>query len=240
VEPVTAPWIRTLASADALPFADGVFDVVMADPPYEARSGRRPRGKKRVSPARVGYVEFTGRDWITEAWRVLRPSGCLYVVAAINEIGPWYDAFRKRLGQEPDDMIAWHAPNAASLAAYWRRGLGGRAPTWRPVLMAQKPPKKGFVWPDGFVQPNHISVSMVVGNMKEALEWPNQLPEKLLTWLLRPHVGGRVLDLFSGTGTCSFAAISNGSHPVALDVSLRALELGARRRTGPTMPMRLP
>ena len=69
--------ITNLALGDAfnLPFKDGVFDVVIADPPYEGKA----RGKMGVNPRKVGYIPFKSRHWFSEATRVLKPSGHLYL-----------------------------------------------------------------------------------------------------------------------------------------------------------------
>jgi methylase of polypeptide subunit release factors len=65
--------------------------------------------------------------------------------------------------------------------------------------------------------------------MTEAIAWPNQIPLRVVTWLLRPHTG-RVLDLFSGTGTTREAAMSLGLPVVSVDLSPAAVALTRTRK----------
>lgn len=234
-----SPITRHLAQGDAfrLPLRDEVVDICVADPPYEMvvsasgkKPGRKPRGKRNVSTK--GYVEFKGREWFWEAMRVLKPGGHLYIVASIRELPKWLAFVGDTV---PDDIIAWHTTNAASLAAHWRRGIGGRAPVWRPILHFQKEPKGPIPWPDGYVHPNWIESAGIQSNMKEALPWTNQLPNAVLRWLITPH-DGLVLDLFAGTSTTAAAACGQGKSAIAIDISPEALRI-ARRRPAPSPPM---
>jgi DNA modification methylase len=104
------------ADAFALPFGDGVFDVVIADPPYDVPSPQR--GARR---AHAGYIEFVSRDWWREAWRVLNHEGHLYIFGVISEIGPWW----AEIGPATD-VLAWIAPNAKGFGSMVRRSAGGR------------------------------------------------------------------------------------------------------------------
>jgi DNA modification methylase len=217
--PTRPDWQLIRGDAFHLPLREGVVDVIIADPPYEGTA----RGKRRVPARKVGYIPFSGRGWFPEAWRVLKPGGHLYLVCSIKESQKW----RVRPGQLVD-TICWMAPNAASLSAHWRRGIGGRSPVWQPILHYQKPPRKPIVWPDGYVFPNYIEASRVQSNMKESLPWPNQLPMKLLLWLLAPH-HGLVLDLFSGTGSAGRAATALGLAVVSVEASSEALSLARQQ-----------
>ena len=219
-----------------LPFCGESFTVVVCDPPYDGRN----RGKKGVGYKQAGYVPFAGRSWWYEAWRVLKPSGHLYVFAAIREQRAWH----REIEEPAVDTIAWFAPNSPSVSAFWRRGIGGRAPAWRPILHWQKPPpvpipwegvyegrlhpitgKQMFSGPGVYVDPNVFVTAAIQSNMHEAEEWPNQLPVKLLTWLLRPHKGALVLDLFSGTGTTREAAAGLGLRYVSVELAPQAIAL---------------
>jgi site-specific DNA-methyltransferase (adenine-specific) len=230
--------LRVIVRADAfaLPFADATFDVIVADPPYAGRN----RGKKGMRAADSGYVPFRSYGWYEEAWRVLRPSGVLYVVCAVRELGDWLVG-RPR----PNDIVVWVSPNSPSLAAYWRRGIGGRASGWRPILMWQKEPVVSLKWPatevipgkgkkrngeekGRWVDPNFWIGATITSQMREAEAWPNQLPAELMRWLLRPH-SGRVLDLFSGSGTTAVAAAAWGLECVSVDLSPEAIALQRAR-----------
>lgn len=228
-------WTLIQGTAHALPLADASIDVIIADPPYEnGGSRRKPRSKVGLTFASVGYREFEDREWLGEAFRVLKPDGHLYLVIPVREVAP-YLALRPNV----INIIAWYSPNALSMAARWARGMGGRAFVWRPVLHYAGPDAKPFDWNEisgGFVQGNYVEASLVQKGMREALPWPNQLPQKLTDHLLAPHAPGSVvLDLFSGTGTAGASAARFGLACVSIDIAPRALKLGRRR--APTMPI---
>lgn len=212
-------WILQ-ADAFALPFRAGTFDVVVADPPYEvARPAGKALGGKTLRD--IGYVDYVSREWWAEARRVLRPAGHLYVFAVIKELPAWY-----AVGAPPDDVIAWVAPNAAGVQSMVRRMIGGRSLAWRPIL--HWGPRLQWA-PGEFLDPNYCICSQVQANMAEAEPWPNQLPHRLVTWLLRPHRGATVLDLFAGTGTGRASAMELGLEVVSVDKSPQALALTRAR-----------
>lgn len=218
--------MRDLLRADAghLPLRDACIDVIVADPPYAGRN----RGKRGISPTKVGYIPFSGRDWFHDAMRVLKPSGHLYLFSAIRELPAWLSIaipvdiayWRRTIG----GRIAWYAPNMPSLMT----------PAWRPIIHYQKEPLLAIEWPGAFVHPDFFQTPAVQSNMREALPWPNQLPLTLLRWLLSPHTG-LVLDLFAGTGTTTEAAINLGLTSIAIDASLNSLVIAGRRSA--TLPM---
>lgn len=226
------------ADAFRLPFRDESFDVVVADPPYEVSNPHLkhliPRTPREMPDGRkllreVGYIEFRGREWWQEAWRVLSADGHLYVFVAIKELRAWYGDGRAA----PHDIISWVQPNARGIQARIRRVIGGRTVAWRPILHWRRGRMLSWALPDrtgtGYVEPNYFIESQVQANMAEALPWPNQLPIRLLLWLLGPHRGARVLDLFSGTGTCREAALSLGLQVVSVELSPEALAIIRRR-----------
>ena len=231
------------ADAFALPFKDGTFDVVVADPPYEVSNPQSKRlirptskqgrsGRKRL--AEVGYIEFVGRTWWREAWRALSPDGHLYVFAVIKELPAWFRA----VDLPQFDVIAWVQPNARGVQSMIRRVIGGRTLAWRPILHWRKGRLLSWKRPDGrteYVEPNYFIESQVQSNMIEALPWPNQLPLALMRWLLRPHRGARILDLFSGTGTTREAAFNVGLDVVSVDASPQAIAIIAGRPMQPPL-----
>ena len=220
-------WEIYQADAHDLPWGDEHFDVIVADPPYSGRN----RGKTGVGSVATGYVAFKDRDWFHEALRVLKPSGSLYIVAGVREIHAWSTIKPTLLV----DVIAWYAPNAVSTSA-WRRSLGGRAPAWRPIFHFQKPPQRPIEWVDGFVKGNFVEKSLVQRPMAEARNWPNQMPEAVLRWLLSPHQGV-VLDLFAGTGTTGAMAVSLGLNAVSVELSDGGVKEVKRRMAAQQPPL---
>lgn len=234
--------MNPIVQADArhLPFADGSFDVVVADPPYEGITRRR----RRKATGLRGYIPYANRDWWPEAWRVLRPSGSLYVFTIIKEMARWY----AEIAEAPVDVIAWVDPGMLGIVALYKGRHRLRSKVWRPILHYVKPPVPRLVWsalggddttvlgkplrrprPPYAVDPNVYTSTSVNSNHRAALPYPNQLPERLLRWLLRPHRGARVLDLFSGTGTTRAAATGLHLEVVSVELNPQALPMIAQR-----------
>jgi DNA modification methylase len=214
--------------AFVLPFRDGIFDVVIADPPYELPGrGRAGRGKNGVSTR--PYVPFRGREWWEEAWRVLSEQGRLYVFCAVTELPSWLAPCQGR--PRPTDVLAWHAPNAAAIAGKYRKSIKKRAYTWRPIVEWSKPGTLPIKKVDGRSSGNSLAHSLVTYPMREALPWPNQIPLAVARWLLAPLGARTVLDLFAGTGTTRIAALEMGLSVVSVEMSREAIAI-ARTRAG--------
>lgn len=209
------------ADANHLPFPDATFDIVVADPPYEVGKNKTGRGKRGVSVR--PYIGFRGRTWWHEAWRVLRPTGRLYVFCAVTELAAWFAT------APPSDVLAWHAPNAVSIAAKYAKASGRRAYTWRPIIEWRKPDAPKLLHPDGFAHGNSITHSLVTYPARECLPWPNQIPLVVARWLLGPVPGSEVLDLFAGTGTTRIAAEQLGKRAVSVEMSDEAIAINRRR-----------
>ncbi|MFH0899118.1 MAG: site-specific DNA-methyltransferase, partial [Pseudomonadota bacterium] len=98
-------WLKTLESASV--------DLVFADPPYNIR-----KAEWDDFDSMHAYVEWS-RQWITEAARVLKPTGTLYVcgfseiLADIkSSVAPLFAGCR---------WLVWHYKNKANLGSDWGR-----------------------------------------------------------------------------------------------------------------------
>lgn len=253
-------WNLFQADAHTLPFRDQTFEVIVADPPYEGT----PHGKRGMKPSEVGYILYQDRDWFVDAWRVLKPSGHLYLFTMVKEMMKWWEYLAHVKVEypaeatsewvykaEPDtpiqpvDVVSWYTPNYTVGPARYRIrgssngaviGMAGRAFAWRPILHFQKEPTTPLGWGGGMIAPNVYEAANIQRPMHEAMPWPNQLPERVVRYLLAPHEG-LVLDLFSGTCTTAEAASNMGLRSISVDMSSQALGVGRRRV--PTMPMDL-
>lgn len=211
------------ADAFHLPFPDRYFDIIVADPPYDIGKNKAGRGKRGVSVR--PYIGFRGHEWWAEAWRVLADTGRLYVFCAIKELEPWF----KATPVPHSDLLAWHAPNAISIAAKYNKTNGMRGRTWRPIIEWKKSAAPDLHTVDGLATGNSISLSLISYPVHECLPWPNQLPLALARWLMAPVPGYRVLDLFAGTGTVRIAALELGKFPISVEAAPEAIIINRRR-----------
>jgi site-specific DNA-methyltransferase (adenine-specific) len=200
----------------------GTVDLVFADPPYNL-------GRERWDDfgSLDGYVDWT-RRWVTEAARILKPSGSLFicgfseVLADVKVVAaPLFAGCR---------WLVWHYRNKANLGRDWGRShesvlhLRGRdfsldvdaarvpynAHTLRypthPQAQSSRYGRKAYVWhpnPLGAKPRDVIEVPTLTNGMREKTAHPTQKPLELVRLLVaaacRP--GGLVVDPFAGSGT---------------------------------------
>jgi site-specific DNA-methyltransferase (adenine-specific) len=99
-------------AAECIP--DGSVDLIISDPPYGIDGGRLHRHYNRnedfvvegyVEVPAAGYGEFS-RRWISEAERVLRPGGSIYIVSGYTNLYHILHALRLT-GLEEVNHIIW-------------------------------------------------------------------------------------------------------------------------------------
>jgi len=82
----------------------GVFDLVIADPPYNL-------GKDYGNNHDIrGFKEYIGfsKEWLKEAHRLLQLQGTLYVFMGFRFISYLYDILDRDLGMFFNSWIVWH------------------------------------------------------------------------------------------------------------------------------------
>jgi site-specific DNA-methyltransferase (adenine-specific) len=197
----------TLYHGDCLEVMRGIpdasVDAVVTDPPYGIgyASSRTTRmdGTPKVARSDFG-VDVLDTSWLTEAHRLTRDGGALYVFTRWDVIGEWRDAIRAA-GFTVRQRIVWDK-------RHWGMGdLRYYGSQVEDVLFATKGahamllPKregnlwsvwKGEVWRDGYE--GH----------------PTQKPVALMQKPIEASVsvGGVVLDPFMGVGTTGVACVN--------------------------------
>jgi site-specific DNA-methyltransferase (adenine-specific) len=182
-------------------------DLVVADPPYNLGKNY---GNNHDIKGVEEYLAFS-RDWLSEAHRVLTPSGTLYVFMGFRFISYLYDILDRELQMFFNSWIVWH----------YTQGMGktkGFSPRHDDILMftksqtakfnldAVRVPQKyyrdrnnmrganpGDVW-------EFSHVHYCNGNRQNH---PTQKPEGLIARMVlaSSDEGDLVLDPFSGSGT---------------------------------------
>jgi site-specific DNA-methyltransferase (adenine-specific) len=79
-------------------------DLIVADPPYNLG---KDYGNNSDSLERQEYLEFT-RDWLTQAMRVLKPDGSIYVFMGFRYISHLYIILENEFSLRFNGWIAWH------------------------------------------------------------------------------------------------------------------------------------
>jgi site-specific DNA-methyltransferase (adenine-specific) len=215
--------------------ADGSVDLVVTDPPYGIDGDRLDRHYNRDESQVVrGYVEVPGADyaaftraWVTEAARVLRPGGALFVVSGYTHLYEVLGALRASPLVEVNHIV-WKYPfgvwttrkfvSSHYHVLYWARPGGERTFNLEARFgLAERTEDGGSlnyldredVWT--------IGREYKPGRAKNRNELPMALLEKIVQYA--SNEGDLVCDLFLGGGSTAQAAIELNRRFAGFEVS---------------------
>jgi DNA modification methylase len=200
-----------LRCGDALELFKGIanesIDLIVADPPYNLG---KDYGNNHDLKGFDDYIRFT-KDWLSEAERVLKPNGTIYVFMGVRFISYLYDILDRELQLFFNSWIVWH----------YTQGLGktkGFSPRHDDILAFNK--SKDFIFnldnvrvpqkyyrernnmrganPGDVWQFSHVHYSN-----PNRQNHPTQKPEGIIERIVlaSSNKGDLVLDPFSGSGT---------------------------------------
>ncbi len=196
---------------DAIELFKGIeslsIDLIIADPPYNLGKNY---GNNHDLKEFKEYLEFT-KSWLSEAKRVLKPTGTLYVFMGVRFISYLYEILDRDLGLFFNSWIVWH----------YTQGIGktkGFSPRHEDILMFTK--SKDFVFnldnvriPQKYYRSRNNMRGANPGDVWEfshvhycnpnRQNHPTQKPEGLIERLVlaSSNENSLVLDPFSGSGT---------------------------------------
>jgi DNA modification methylase len=201
------------------------IDLVIADPPYNLG---KDYGNNHDIKGFDEYLLFS-RTWLSEAYRLLKPNGTLYVFMGFRFISYLYDILDRDLQMFFNSWIVWH----------YTQGMGktrGFSPRHDDILMftksktakfnldAVRVPQKyyrdrnnmrganpGDVW-------EFSHVHYCNGNRQNH---PTQKPEGLIERMVlaSSDEGDLVLDPFSGSGTTLRACQQLGRNAIGIEIN---------------------
>lgn len=183
------------------------IDLIIADPPYNLG---KDYGNKSDSKEVHDYLAFT-QSWLSEAKRVLKPTGTIYVFMGVRFISYLYDFMDKEFDLKFNSWIVWH----------YTQGLGktrGFSPRHDDILMFSKSDKYIFNLDNVRVPQKYYRARNNMRGANPGDVWqfshvhysnpnrqnhPTQKPEGIVERMLlaSTNEGGVVLDPFMGSGT---------------------------------------
>jgi DNA modification methylase len=190
------------------------IDLLIADPPYNLG---KDYGNNHDLKTWRDYAVFTNR-WLTQAVRILKPTGTLYVFMGVRYISRLFLMLEEEFRLQFNGWITWH----------YTQGMGrknGFSPRHEDILYFTKSldfvfnlddvrvPQKYFRQRNNMTGANPGDVwqfSHVHYCSAEREDHPTQKPEGLLERMIRSssNQGDFVLDPFVGSGTtCRVADI---------------------------------
>jgi len=202
------------AAVELAALPESSVDLIVADPPYNLG---KDYGNNRDLKAWHEYEEFT-RQWLTQAVRVLRPTGSMYVFMGVRFISTLFRMMEDELGLVFNGWITWHYTQGMGR----KRGFSSRhedilyftrGDTFTFNLDDVRIPQKYFRERNNMDGANPGDVwqfSHVHYCSAEREQHPTQKPEALMERMIRAssNEGDLVLDPFVGSGTtCRVADI---------------------------------
>jgi DNA modification methylase len=208
---------------------DASVDLVVTDPPYgigyaSSRTTREGGGARRTSGT-FGRDEYDD-TWLTDAVRVLKPGGALYVFTRWDVMHQWHAAIQQA-GAKVVQRIVWHK-------AHWKMGdLRYYGSQTEDILFCRKgahalrwSQREGNVW-------YCADAAYLDGGWNHPTQKPEALIERAIVNSSDP--GDLVLDPFMGSGTTAVAARNTGRRFVGCDISHEYVTI-ARKRLQTTDP----
>ncbi|MBI5565975.1 MAG: site-specific DNA-methyltransferase [Chloroflexi bacterium] len=215
----------SLTVCQSLP--NSIFDLIVADPPYNlSKDFRSTRFSKRPRAEYTAWLD----GWLSQAARLLKPAGTLYVCSewqssgAIQEVCERYFVVRNR--------ITWEREKGRGAARNWKNSsediwfctvsddyyfdvdaVKVKRRVIAPYRDPDGAPRDWTATDNGNFRITHPSnlwtdITVPFWSMPENTEHPTQKPEKLIAKLIlassRP--GDLVFDPFLGSGTTSVVA----------------------------------
>jgi len=92
------------AAEELRKLGDSSVDLIVADPPYNLGKNY---GNNQDSKGFEEYLSFS-KKWSTEALRILKPTGTLYIFMGFRFISYLYHILDRELGMFFNSWIVWH------------------------------------------------------------------------------------------------------------------------------------
>ena len=215
---------------------DESVDLIVTDPPYNLN---KDYGKGNDNFEFEEYLDFS-KKWLSEAKRVLKKDGTIYVFMGMKYISYIYEILEKELGFTFNSWITWH----------YTQGIGktkGFSPRHDDILMFSKNAKKYTFNLDDIRIPQKFYRS--VNNMRGAnpgnvwqfshmhycnknrQEHPTQKPEGLYERMIlaSSNPGDTVLDPFLGSGTCLRVCQQLDRNGIGIEINPEYIEMAKER-----------
>lgn len=215
----------------ALPSAS--VSLIATDPPYGigyASSWKtRLDGGARTTSQSFGEDKIQ-LDWLSEAARVLKDDGAMYLFTRWDVLHIWKQAI-EAAGLSVAQRIVWYK-------AHWKMGdLRYYGSQTEDILFCIKGPHK-LRWPkrSGNVWYSASALYQGDGYWEHPTQKPLKIIEKAI--LNSSDSGDVVFDCFIGSGTTAIAARNLGRHYIGCDTSREYVDIARNRLAQPyTLPM---
>lgn len=210
-------------------------ELIIADPPYNLGKNYQNNIDKRTFEE---YLTFS-QEWLSEASRILKPNGTIYVFMGFRFISYLYSILERNLNLHFNGWIVWH----------YTQGVGktkGFSPRHDDILMFTKSPSFTFNLDDIRVPQKYYRQRNNMRGANPGDVWqfshvhysnpnrqnhPTQKPEGLIERMVlaSSNAGDTVLDPFSGSGTTMRVCQQTNRHSIGIEINPEYIEMTKRR-----------
>lgn len=216
--------------------SDKSIHLIVTDPPYNLN---KDYGNNQDKLEFEEYLNFS-RQWLTEANRILKDNGTIYVFMGMRYISYIYVILEQELGMTFNSWITW----------FYTQGIGktkGYSPRHDDILMFTKN-KKDFVFnlddirvPQKFYRSVNNMRGANPGNVwefshvhycnKNRKQHPTQKPEALFERMIlaSSNLSDTILDPFVGSGTTLRVCQQTGRSGIGIDMNPEYIEMVKER-----------
>jgi site-specific DNA-methyltransferase (adenine-specific) len=223
------------ATAELSQLPDASVDLIIADPPYNLGKNY---GNNIDLRAGKEYHQFT-QSWLTQAVRVLKPTGSLYVFMGVRFIARLYVMLEQDFQLIFNGWITWH----------YTQGMGRRvgfSPRHEDILYFTKSPHYTFNLnavriPQKYYRARNNMAGANPGDVwqfshvhycsAERQPHPTQKPEALIERIIQAssNPGDLVVDPFVGSGTTCRVANLLARNWLGIDINPDYVTLSKQR-----------
>lgn len=218
---------------------DNSIDLIIADPPYNLG---KDYGNNSDNQSFDDYIKFT-KIWLSEANRVLKPTGTIYSFMGVQFISHLFNIMSKDCGLSFNSWITW----------YYTQGIGrtkGFSPRHEDILMFTKSDKYTFNLDAVRVPQKYYRArnNMRGANPGDVWEFshihycnqnrqkhPTQKPEGLIERMVlaSSNEGDIVLDPFVGSGTTMRVCQQTNRKGIGIDLNPDYITMSQNRLNEP-------
>lgn len=187
---------------------DNSIDFILTDPPYnlgQHSTGNIPlpgRSAMNNDVAEWDMVDFNPEEWAEDFFRILKPTGNLFIFTSYNQIGRWYNCLDHRF--DTSNFMVWHKTNPAP-----KIFKAGFLNSCEMVFTCWN---KKHTWNFSTQKDMHNFIESPICMRPERLsdpKHPTQKPVSILKRMIEiaTNAGDIVFDPFMGVGSTGVAAI---------------------------------
>ncbi len=215
--------VDALALLAALPEAS--VDCVVTDPPYGVGTQVSARRSPEFRFDEIEGADYINKEWIPDAYRILKDGSALYAFAKWTNFGEWQDLISSA-GFTVKNCIVWDKLQHGTGDL-----LGAYAPQHELVIFASK----GRHYLNGKRMPDVIRYPKVQPGL---LTHPYEKPIGLLEMFIEAssNPSAVILDPFMGSGTTAVAARNLGRRFIGCDLSADYVAIANKRLSQPYTP----